>query len=118
MIIYQTLAIVIFKCIRIIMNDKCNWKIPTKPCTYYLKLLRKVQYWNILYTEKQIILKYNVLQTSYAYLTKQQQPKYRQNMFNTGYHTVPFSYPAYTGYIEVRYFMSTTITVIRQIVIK
>lgn len=37
-------------------------------------------------------------QTSYAYRTTQ--PKYRQNMFYTGYHTVPFSYPTYTGYIE------------------
>lgn len=37
-------------------------------------------------------------QSSYSY--QQKQAKYRQNIIFTGYYTVPFNYPMYTGYIE------------------
>ncbi|XP_052103869.1 uncharacterized protein LOC127737320 [Mytilus californianus] len=37
-------------------------------------------------------------QNSYAF--SRNLPRYRQNIFNTGFHTVPFSYPTYTAYIE------------------
>ncbi|XP_063427650.1 uncharacterized protein LOC134711137 [Mytilus trossulus] len=37
-------------------------------------------------------------QNSYAF--SRNLPRYRQNIFHTGLHTVPFSYPTYTAYIE------------------
>ncbi|CAG2257846.1 unnamed protein product [Mytilus edulis] len=37
-------------------------------------------------------------QNSYAF--NRNLPRYRQNIFHTGFHTVPFSYPTYTAYIE------------------